>query len=392
MNRSFLLSWWLSALFCGHGVLALGQVGAPPPSPQLMSSDAAAAPVATSSYTDGAGSLGSSSPASYMDGAMSLGPSTSSLSPSPSIPPTPDSSSGPGLRWSPRVSNLSWTVAADALWLDRSTPRGIALGCACDGWGYATEHLWSDDKLFYLAPGLRLQVTGQVTDQMSIEAVGWGLQNWSIERTLYTDSNWGNIWVYSPWLANDYFDDAIGYRYKSQVANAELNQRFQFLAFEPYRSCSWLWGVRYLHLSDDFSLFGENFDGGYDALDLKTKNNLVGMQLGLQTGFGGERFQLSVEAKVGLYANLYSQKFAEAVGGNLGDAYVDGSHSGTELSALFELSILLRYRIAESLWLRGGYQYCGLTGLALGPRQLNGYDAGGTLDLDGLFVGVEWRR
>ncbi|MEN6556792.1 MAG: hypothetical protein ABFC54_01300 [Thermoguttaceae bacterium] len=391
MNRFFFLSCWWSALIGVQGVLALGQVGAvaPPPAPQLMSSDAAAAPSTSSfSYTDGTASWDMSSPTSYTDGATSLGPSTPSLNALPS----PDSALGAGLRWSPRAFNISWTVAADALWLDRSTPRGIPLGCACDDWGYATEHLWSDDRLFCLAPGLRLQLTGQVTDQMSFEVLGWGLQNWSVGRTLYTDPSWGNFWVYSPWLVNEYFDDTLRYRYKSQVANAELNQRFQFLSFEPHRSCSWLWGVRYLHLSDDFSLLGADFDGGYERLDLATKNNLVGMQLGLQTGFGGERFQLSVEAKVGLYANIYSQKFAETIGGNLGDAYVDGSHSGTELAALFEMSLLLRYRIAESLWLRGGYQYYGLTGLALGPRQLDGYDADGTVDLNGLFVGVEWRR
>ena len=54
------------------------------------------------------------------------------------------------------------------------------------------------------------------------------------------------------------FDNSLGYTYSSQVANVEINQRFKLFSFDPYRALSWLWGVRYFHLSDDFTLSGSD--------------------------------------------------------------------------------------------------------------------------------------
>ena len=116
------------------------------------------------------------------------------------------------------------------------------------------------------------------------------------------------------------------------------------------------------------------------------------MQLGLQWAWGWDRFQLSTEAKIGLFANVYSQQETDSAGGTVGFQPFDVSHSGTDLAALFEVSVLLRYRITPCMWLRAGYQYYGVTGLALGPRQLGGYDAAGTVGLDGLSVGLELTR
>ena len=66
------------------------------------------------------------------------------------------------------------------------------------------------------------------------------------------------------------------------------------------------------------------------------------------------------------------------------------SHSGTDLAVLVELSLVARYRLSDDLWLRLGYQFYAVSGLALGPRQLSGYDAGGSVGLDGLSLGLEW--
>ncbi len=116
------------------------------------------------------------------------------------------------------------------------------------------------------------------------------------------------------------------------------------------------------------------------------------MQLGLHWSWECDRFHLSSEAKVGLFANAYSQERADSVGGTGGFQSSAISHSGADLSAMFELSLLLRYRIASSLWLRAGYQYYGFSGLAIAPRQFGGYDAGGTVGLDGLSIGLELIR
>ncbi|MEN6451882.1 MAG: hypothetical protein ABFC96_15435 [Thermoguttaceae bacterium] len=301
----------------------------------------------------------------------------------------------------PGCSGPRWDIAVDALWLSRTTDRGVHLG-----WSdynpqsgvhqqILTHDLWSDDELFPLAPGLRVQAAGQVTDYMSIEAIGFGLQEWSVGRTIYGDADQYSVLTYSPWLQvpvilNDGMDNALGYTDKSLVANVELNQRFKVNPYDPFRQLSFLWGVRYFHLSDDFTLSGSDLYNGYaENLEYKTLNNLIGLQVGLQGGWTWDRFQLTAEAKIGLYANIYSQHGSDTGTGAGFLAYED-SHSGTDLSALFEFSLMGRYRITENFWVRGGYQFYTAGGLALGPRQLAGNDTGGCIGLDGLSIGVEY--
>ena len=201
----------------------------------------------------------------------------------------------------------------------------------------------------------------------------------------------------SPWLQTPYFDNSLGYTYTSDVANVEINQRFKLFSFDPYRALSWLWGVRYFYLSDDFILSGSDlYSSTNEDLNWQTKNNLIGMQLGLQWTWGWDRFQLSTEAKAGLFANCYSQQGTDSINGSASSPGFDVSHSGTDLSALFEFSLLARFRVTDCMWIRAGYQYYCVTGLATGPRQLGaqlaGYDAGGTVGLDGLSLGLELVR
>ncbi|MCE5269129.1 MAG: hypothetical protein LLG00_14735 [Planctomycetaceae bacterium] len=249
--------------------------------------------------------------------------------------------------------------------------------------------------MFPLAPGLRVQLAAQVTDSMSIEGIGWGLQQWSVGRTIYGDPDTYSVLAYSPWLQvpallNDGMDNWLSYRYRSDVANAELNQRFKLNPYDPFRSLSFLWGVRYFRLADQFTLSGSDlYNAAREDLEWQTKNNLIGMQVGLQWGWTWDRFQLGVEAKFGLYANVYSQHGTDTGVGPGFIAY-DDSNSGTDLGTLVEVSLQARYRITQSLWLRGGYQFYGAGGLALGPRQLAGYNDSGSIGMDGLSVGLEF--
>jgi hypothetical protein len=289
-----------------------------------------------------------------------------------------------------------WDVSIDALWLERTAGQAVFLG----GTNYNPDsgihpatpiaNLWSDDAIFPLEPGIRLQVIGRMSDRMAIEATGWGLQNWSVGRTLVGDSAYESVLGNSPWLVTSEppiggYDKSLSYTYASDAANAEINQRFKLNVLDPFHSFNWLWGVRYFALHDNFALAGtDHYTGTYESAHWTTKNNLIGMQVGLQWVGGWDRFQMSTEAKVGLLANAYSQDGSDSYTG------VEWSHSGTNLSALVELSILARYRIARTLWLRGGYQYYGVTGLALGPQQLPGFEDNGYVGFDGLSCGLEF--
>ena len=303
----------------------------------------------------------------------------------------------PGLGLIPGASNPHWDINVDALWLTRDTGRGVLLGYSDynnNAQGSAPvrpDNLWTDDVLFPLTPGVRFQLIGRVNDRMAIETTAWGFHDWSVGRAIYGDPNGETVLAHSAWLPQmPDIDDSLGYTYSSQINNVELNQRFKLFSFDPYRGFSFLWGVRYLYLADDLSLTAsDQWTGGHEVLDWRTKNNLIGAKLGLQWAWGWDRFQLSTEAKIGLFANIYSQQGTDSGSGIAGFQSSDVSHNGTDLAAIFELSVLLRYRVASNLWLRAGYQFYGVTGVALGPRQLADYDVNGSVGLDGLSLGAE---
>ncbi len=286
-----------------------------------------------------------------------------------------------------------WDISVNALWLERDFGRSVLLGSTnYSPFPMQTNQLWSDDVPFPLEPGVRLQFIGRITDQMAIEVTSWGLQQWSVGRTIYADPTAPTL-ANSIWLNSSPFDNFLSYNYNSEVANVEINQRFKLLSFDPYRTFSWLWGVRYFNLSDDFSLTGADLGSGtVENLDWRTSNNLIGLQAGLHWAWGWDRFQLGTEAKVGLFANVYNQHSTDTATAAPAFRPSDTSHNSTDLAAMLELSIVARYRVTKCLWLRAGYQYYCVGGLALGPRQLGGFDDGGTVQLDGLSVGVELMR
>jgi hypothetical protein len=304
----------------------------------------------------------------------------------------------------PPATPSRWTISTEALWLERSIGNSAPLGFTAYNFpfnappAWPTHNLHTDDVLFPLEIGLRLQVTRRFDDQTALEASYWGLQQWSVGRTIYGDPTGDTVLAYSPWLQISPLlgglNNSLGYTYNSEVHNAEINRRLPLGGYNPYWGLDWLWGFRYFHLSDDFTLSGSDLDwGANESLNYQTSNDLVGMQLGLQSVRGWDRFQLITEGKVGLLANFYTQRGIDSGGGTanslIGFTPFDQSRSGTDVSALFELSLAARCRLNSHLWLHLGYQLYCVTGLALGPRQLGGYDHNGTVVLDGLSLGLE---
>jgi hypothetical protein len=305
----------------------------------------------------------------------------------------------------PPISSYRWSVSLEALWLERTVGSSVPLGYTTFT-GYPAsgapfvppDSLYSDDVLFPLATGLRFQVSRRLDDRTAIDATYWGLQQWSVDRAIYADPYGWAVWAESEWLQLPGLivglDDTLAYTYKSQIHNVEINERVKLNSETFYWNLNWLWGVRYMNLSEDFTLSGWDSSGYDESLRYQTQNNLVGLQTGVQLVRGWDRFQMETAVKIGLAANIYSQHGTDAAVDPLGgtpDQFVpfDSTHSGTGLSGIFEFSLAARCRLSQSLWFRLGYQFYCVTGLALAPRQLAGNSHGGTLALDGLSLGLE---
>ena len=308
-------------------------------------------------------------------------------------PPPPGAVMVPAPMVLPPLPQSRWNVAVDALWLERTVGSNVQLGNAIIQTGpfagSTADQLYSNDQFLPLEAGIRFQVGTWLNDRTAIEATYSGLQQWSVGRNFSGELS-DDVLAFSPYLSisnsNPGLNNDLGYNYSSQVNNVEFNQRFKFNSYNPWWNWSRLWGVRYFRLSDNFNLYGSDVDfGNSENLNYKTANNLITGQLGLTWTWGWQRFQFTTEGKVGLGANIYSAEGNDAVSG------LNASHDGSDFAALFEVSLLARYRINQVLWLRLGYQYYCATGLALAPRQLSGsgWDHGGTVGLDGLSLGLE---
>jgi hypothetical protein len=164
--------------------------------------------------------------------------------------------------------------------------------------------------------------------------------------------------------------------------------------YDPYWQLSWLLGARYVYFADQFTLTGiDTLNSATEQLGSNTTNNLIGAQTGLLFLYGWSHFQWEVGMKFGLMANIYRQHMtdtaSEPSGTPAGFNPYDITNSGCGLSGLFELSLAARIRLSENLWLRLGYQFYDIGGLATGPRQLDGWGHGANLALDGFSIGLQ---
>ncbi len=304
----------------------------------------------------------------------------------------------------PPLSSYQWFAGIDAMFLERSSGGSIPLGYTvynpAPGLPPAEpiDNLYSDDATFPLAAGVRLEIGRKLTDNITLEATYWGLQQWSVGNSLYGDPNNYTVLAFSPYLQLptllNGLDDTLGYSYESQVENVELNVSFRLNSDNPYWRLDWLWGARFINLSDQFTLTGSDIaNSASENFASSTSNNLIGVQTGLLFVHGWERFQWETGVKAGLMVNIFRQHVTDTAADPLGvpGGFVpfDVSNDGSAVSGVFEVTVGARIRLTDLLWLRLGYDFYDITSLALGPRQLSSFGHGGNVALDGLSVGLQ---
>ena len=301
----------------------------------------------------------------------------------------------------PPIPSYQWSASIDALFLERSSGGSIYLGsteATTQNPVGPPQDLYSDDASFPLQAGIRLQLDRKLTDTISLSATYWGLQQWSVGNTIYADPANDTLLAYSPWLQMptllNGMDTSLGYTYASQINNVEFNALFRLNGDNPYWQINWLWGARYINLSDQFTLTGiDTYNSASENVGSSTSNNLLGVQTGLLVVRGWDRFQWETGVKAGLMGNIYRQHYTDAASEQgaapAGFNPIDQSNSGCGLAGVFEFSLVGRMRLTDVLWLRLGYQAYDITGMALGPRQLGAFGHGGNVALDGLSIGLQ---
>jgi len=215
-------------------------------------------------------------------------------------------------------------------------------------------------------------------------------------------------------------DQATRHRieYSSEFHNLELNNRLRHVSRNCRWHWSWLYGVRYFRLDEDFTFISE-VNQHQDLTDntvtrpdsdlnylVNAENDLVGFQMGgdmwlcLAPGL-----RVGGDFKAGVYGNharASSRITATTINGAFEEEIDD-----TDVALVAEANVMAVWRINDRLAIRGGAHILFVAGVALGPENFNtpapnvfgGADpdarvpfinTNGNVTYYGLTGGIEW--
>lgn len=336
-----------------------------------------------------------------------------------------------GGRCAPRL----YDITIDAMYLRREhAGRNIFLSTD-DGTNgvpnFGTGDLDYDHEL-----GFRLTGAKQIFAGATAEFTYFGLFNWSDTQSLIRDpanfppvpppaatppfaddifsvfSNYGLI------NAPDGFDETDRAREhtissSSSMDNFELNFRKRYTAPNCRLQYSWLAGVRYFYLLEDFGLTtigGGTPSRGMMQYDVRARNSLTGFQLGGDAWFNiVPGINIGVDLKAGIYGNYANQTtnvLATTSTPAMGNTFSESIDSN-DVAMITDANFYFLWRLNPHWTVRLGYSFLFVEGVALAPENVNvtgpppvlagapntrvpGINDNGNAFYHGGFLGAEW--
>ena len=157
---------------------------------------------------------------------------------------------------------------------------------------------------------------------------------------------------------------------------------------QPGTYWSFLAGVRYFNIDECFALWGTEGGLPVGPHTARTHNDLIGLNFGTEVTWRDRGWELGFHFKVSPMINT-------AVAESRINGFPQPRLVGTNVAAILELGVLSTYRLSEAWAVRAGYDISWLTGAAFAPLQrpaANQVDASGTVFVQGLILGMEYRR
>lgn len=295
------------------------------------------------------------------------------------------------------------------------------------GLGTPDVVLGSENLDFADEPGLRATIAYLWGPGTNLEATFMGGFDWSTRANEVSGSD--NL--YSAF--SDFGTTPIGgylesdqaaehsLLHESTLNSIELNLRRRNVSRNCRVHTSWLLGLRYLKVEDDFRFLSvveahddpltgtvDSEERGPAELDYDTDatNDLLGFQIGVNSFLCTlPGFLVGGELKAGIYGNHAQQETAFDFTRSLEP--IAESLSDTDVAGVFEASFIAIYKVTSRFTLRGGYHVMYLEGVALGlenfdstPPSIFVPPAGenrtvslnhnGSILLHGFTAGLEW--
>jgi hypothetical protein len=286
-----------------------------------------------------------------------------------------------------------WVVRNGAMFLKRYNPNCNPL-VSDPGTGDPLLDLGDQD--FGWGSGIELSGLRAINATDQIEARFFGVWDWEAAQSLLAmgpvslDLAVPNVTPAGGTLATDY---------DSRLFSTELNFRRRWAP-----GFSWLAGVRWLELRDDFDLLVSMPSlQAATLLGARTRNDLIGAQLGVDGTFWDFGGPLRIEGllKWGVYGNVASVQGSLVTDDGLNPVVtqsIDQRHS--DAAYVGEIGLTALYRCTSWLSLRVSGTTLWVDEVALASDQLpllnfpaqTGSDSGGHAFYHGLTVGLELRR
>jgi hypothetical protein len=248
--------------------------------------------------------------------------------------------------------------------------------------------LSTSDIDFDEEPSFRFSAMMQVGPGSNVEFTYFGLFFWDEQATAASlDANPANrlFSVFSGFgtdpvagFAETDESDFQSLDYESSFDSFEVNFRQRWVAPNCRYQGSWLVGVRYFKLDEEFHYFTQSIDNAVDPTvlipsfnnDIIVHNNMTGVQV------GGDLWmcilpglRVGGELKGAVLGNRVAVENRLAV--NTGLAPVVEDISESDVSFLAQADLLLTYRLNYNWTFRGGYQFLYLDQVALASENFN---------------------
>jgi hypothetical protein len=266
--------------------------------------------------------------------------------------------------------------------------------------------LSTDDLEFDARNGMRFSAAMQMRAGRHLEFSYFGLFGWA-DSAEATDTGGDLFSVMSNFGTSppNGFDDTDrstlqSIEYSSSLDSVELGIRSRWTGPNCVLQGSWLAGVRYIYLIEDFMYHTEGANGNMDYA-VATSNSMTGGQVGgdlwvcIVPGF-----KFGVEVKGGVYGSRAEQN--TSISSNSITTPLLEELAVDKASFVLEVGVMFIYKLNQNFTLRGGYQSLAIDGLALAPENFNPAppfvggtrapvinDTGSAL-YHGFTVGMEW--
>lgn len=267
-----------------------------------------------------------------------------------------------------------YDFAVDFMLLTRDTvDRGVDLTSE----GVGGPIVLSTDQLdFDEAAGFRFSGMFQVTAGGSVEFTYYGTFHWHKSATVSSDTD-SLFSVVSDFGQNPpggfaETDNSSFQRidYSSTFDNFEINFRRRWIAPNCRYQGSWLAGVRYFKLDEDFQYITVNTTNGIADFDVNTNNSLTGFQA------GGDLWLCVVpglrvggEFKAGIFGNHASQ--GTTITATSLALPFNESMTVNDVAFVSNLDLMMLYRLNYNWTFKLGYQFLFVDGVALASENFN---------------------